>query len=196
MSTVTPTTSFDAPPGPIHRFTVAEYHQLGEMGVLTPEDRVELLEGWIVEKMNQRPAHGFAVRLLNDWFQSNLAKRWLTQCQVPLTTDRSEPEPDIAVVVGEHNDCRHRHPSGSDCRLVIEVAESSLTRDRAMAAIYAAADVPEFWIVNLLEKQVEVFRNAKGSIYQGTKICRASESIEFLVGKQALRLPSSEIFAD
>ncbi len=61
-----------APPLPLRRFSVAQYHQLGQLGVLTPEDRVELLEGWIVEKMNQRPIHGYLVGLLSEWFQCRL----------------------------------------------------------------------------------------------------------------------------
>ncbi|MCA9193424.1 MAG: hypothetical protein KDB03_16745 [Planctomycetales bacterium] len=82
-----------APPLPLRRFTVAQYHQLGELGVLTPEDDVELLEGWIVEKMNQRPIHGFIVRILNEILLKDLPAGWLCQCQLPITTQRSEPEP-------------------------------------------------------------------------------------------------------
>src|SRR5690554_4967081 len=93
-----------APPLPLRRFSVEQYHQLGEMGVLTSEDRVELLEGWIVEKMNQRPIHGFIVRILNEFFLRELPEGWLCQCQLPITSERSEPEPDIAIVQGVHTD--------------------------------------------------------------------------------------------
>ena len=84
--------SSNPPPLPIHRFTVEEYHRLGELGVLQPEHRVELLEGWIVEKMNQRPAHGFVVRMLDNWLQSNVPEGWITQCQLPITLADSEPD--------------------------------------------------------------------------------------------------------
>ena len=89
-----------APPLPLHRFSVEEYHQLGELGVLSPDDRVELLEGWIVEKLNQRPIHGFIVRFLSEWFQSRLPSGYIAQCQLPISTQRSEPEPDVAIVAG------------------------------------------------------------------------------------------------
>ncbi|UUO06717.1 Uma2 family endonuclease [Blastopirellula sp. J2-11] len=144
-----------APPLPLRRFSVEQYHQLGEIGVLTPEDRVELLEGWIVEKMNQRPIHGFFVRLLNEFFLRELPEGWLCQCQLPVTSERSEPEPDIAIVQGVHADFRNRHPSGADCRLVIEVADTSLERDRAKADIYRTAGVQEYWIVNISDQCLE-----------------------------------------
>jgi len=144
-----------APPLPLRRFSVEQYHQLGEMGVLTPEDRVELLEGWIVEKMNQRPIHGFIVRILNEFFLRELPEGWLCQCQLPITSERSEPEPDIAIVQGMHADFRDRHPSGADCRLVIEVSDTSLERDRAKADIYRTAGVREYWIVNISDQRLE-----------------------------------------
>lgn len=144
-----------APPLPLRRFSVAQYRQLGELGVLTPEDKVELLEGWIVEKMNQRPVHGYLVGLLSEWFQSRLPGGFIVRCQLPITTQRSEPEPDIAIVSGAHQDYRDSHPAGSDCRLLIEVADTSIEKDRAKAAIYHSAGVEEYWIVNIGSQCIE-----------------------------------------
>lgn len=149
----------------MHRFTVAQYRQLGELGVLVPEDRVELLEGWIVEKMNPRPAHGYAVRYLNNWWVRVLPDGWLAQCQLPITTDTSEPEPDLAVVRGKDSDFMNRHPYASECRLLIEVADTSLAKDRAKAAIYAAGGVSEYWIVNLIDRRLERFQQSDGCAY-------------------------------
>ncbi len=128
-----------APPLQLRKFTVEQYRRLGELGVLTPEDKVELLEGWIVEKMNQRPIHGYLVRLLSDLFMRELPPGWICQCQLPITTERSEPEPDLAILKGEHADFRLQHPQGIDCELVIEVADTSLEKDRAKAEIYRSA---------------------------------------------------------
>ena len=194
MSTVISFDSSETPPLPIHRFTVDQYHQLGESGVLTPEDRVELLEGWIVEKMNQKPAHGFAVRFLNDWLNRNLAARWLVQCQLPITTDRSEPEPDVAVVRGVHADYRKRHPGGGDCDLIIEVADTSVMKDRAKATIYASAGVREYWIVNLTESQLEIYAGSDGRVYQDSQILTANETLQCEIGNQTLRLELAELF--
>ena len=146
-----------APPLPLRRFSVEQYHRLGELGVLTPDDNVELLEGWIVEKMNQRPIHGFIVGLLAEIFQSALPGSHCLRCQLPLATERSEPEPDITIVRGSHTDFRDRHPLGTDCCLVVEVADTSLDRDRSKAAIYREAGVPEYWIVNVADKRIERF---------------------------------------
>ena len=110
MSTAISLDDWLAPPLPMHRFTVEQYHRLGDLGLLTPEDRVELLEGWIVRKMNQRPVHGFIIRLLNEFFMRELPAGWICQCQLPITTDRSEPEPDLAILKGTHSDFRHKHP--------------------------------------------------------------------------------------
>lgn len=141
----------------LHRFSVAQYHQMGELGVLTPDDRVELLEGLIVEKMNQRPIHGSIVGLLNEWFQQQLPVGWIVRCQLPITTARSEPEPDLAILRGAHADFRQRHPGGEDCRLVVEVADTSLEKDRAKATIYRDAGVQEYWIINVQDKVLEKY---------------------------------------
>ncbi len=151
-------------PLPIHRFTVEQYRQMGELGVLTPDDRVELLEGLIVEKMNQRPIHGYIVGLMTEWFQQKLSPGWIVRCQLPITTARSEPEPDLTILKGNHVDFRHHHPVGKDCRLLIEVADTSLEKDRAKAKIYREAGVQEYWMINLPNKVLEryVFSGAEG----------------------------------
>jgi Uma2 family endonuclease len=155
-----------APPLPLRRFSVAQYHQLGELGILTPDDKVELLEGWIVEKKNQCPVHGYLVGLLSEWFQSRIPRSYIVRCQLPITTQRSEPEPDIAIVIGVHHDYRERHPTGKDCRLVIEVADTSVEKDRAKAAIYHSAGVEEYWIVNIGSQCIERYRLAESSELQ------------------------------
>lgn len=189
--------SFDAaetPPFPVHRFTVKQYQRLGELGVLTPEDHVELIEGWIVEKTNHRPAHGYVVRLLNDWLRSQLSAGWLVQSQLPITTLRSEPEPDLAILRGQHADFRDRHPAGNECRLLIEVADSSLLKERAKANIYATAGVEEYWIVNLVDHQVEMYTHSDGACYRHSIIFTRDQIIEIRVGDETLRLPLDPLF--
>ena len=144
-----------APQLALHRFSVEQYHQMGKLGVLTPDDRVELLEGLIVAKMNQRPIHGFIVGLLNEWFQQKLPPGWIVRCQLPITTARSEPEPDLVILKGAHADFRYQHPAGKNCRLVIEVADTSLEKDRAKTTIYHDAGVQEYWIINVQGKLLE-----------------------------------------
>lgn len=182
-----------APPLPLRRFSVQEYHQLAEVGILTPEDRVELLEGWIIEKMNQRPIHGFVVRLLSELFSRGLPSGWLCQCQLPITTERSEPEPDLAIVRGKHSDFRSRHPNGLQCRLVIEVADTSLDRDRSKSSIYRNAGVEEYWIVNVQDKQLERYEfrkeQAEPTILDSTMVAT------ILIDTAELRIDLTELFA-
>jgi Uma2 family endonuclease len=182
-----------APPLPLRRFSVQEYHQLAEVGILTPEDRVELLEGWIIEKMNQRPIHGFVVRLLSELFSRGLPSGWLCQCQLPITTERSEPEPDLAIVRGKHSDFRSRHPNGLQCRLVIEVADTSLDRDRSKSSIYRDAGVEEYWIVNVQDKQLERYEfrkeQAEPTILDSTMVAT------ILIDTAELRIDLTELFA-
>jgi hypothetical protein len=186
---------FDAsqtPPWPVRRFTVKEYRQLGECGVLSPEDRVELLDGWIVPKMNQRPAHRYAVGILNEWLQRNLPEGFIGLCQLPITTANSEPEPDLTGVRGSHSDYRERHPYGNECRLVVEVADSSVERDRLKAAIYSSASVKEYWILNLVDRQLERFMEPAISGYQSSTVVHQNQPIELNLGETVLRPELSE----
>ncbi len=184
------------PPLPIHRFTVEQYHRLGELGVLTSEDRVELLEGWIVHKMNQRPGHGFVVRILDKWLQANIPDGWLVQCQLPITLQNSEPEPDLAVVCGSHTDYRQRHPAGADCRLLIEVADTSLTKDRGKSSIYAAAGIEEYWIINLVDNNLQRMTQPEGNAYRNSDVFTRNDSIETQIGKTVIQLSLKPLFAD
>lgn len=183
-----------APPLPLRRFSVEQYHQLGQLGVLTPEDKVELLEGWIIEKMNQRPIHGFIVRLLNEFFLRELPTGWICQCQLPITTERSEPEPDLAILKGSHADFRHRHPAGTDCRLVVEVADTSLEKDRAKATIYHQAGVQEYWIINVVEKQIERYRLADSKSESTPEYLFPGSELIATFDKLELSVPLSKLF--
>lgn len=181
-----------APPLPLHRFSVEQYHQLGEIGILTPEDKVELLEGWIVQKMDQQPIHAFIVAVLAESFQSQLPNAFKLQCQLPITTPRSEPEPDIAIIQGAHEDFRTRHPNGPDCRLIIEVADTSLEKDRAKATIYQDAGVQEYWIVNVNENCVERYEFSN-QLFQAPEIIPASSYISLNCNQHSLTINLRDI---
>ncbi len=184
-----------APPLPIHRFSVEQYHLLGELGVLTPEDKVELLEGWIVEKMNHRPIHGCIVGFLSEWFRRQLPSGFLLQCQLPITTPRSEPEPDIAIVTGAHQDFRDSHPTGKDCRLIIEVADTSLEKDRAKAAIYHSAGVEEYWIVNVGSQSIEQYRFSESPELQPPTVLSLDSQMPLRFSDAELTLDLRQIFS-
>ncbi len=144
-------------------FTVDEYHRLIEAGVLTEADPVELLEGWIVYKMTRNPPHDVALGLTGDALAARLPAGWHVREQSAVTTADSEPEPDLAVTRGVRRDYAARHPGPADLALVVEVAESSLDDDRDDKwRIYARAGIPVYWIVNVVDRRVEVYTDPTG----------------------------------
>lgn len=151
------------PPYPVRLFTVAEYHQMIQACILTEEDAVELLEGCIVPKMPRHPTHDGTIQIVHRAVGKHVPARWCLRIQSALTTDDSEPEPDLVIVRGDERSYLSRHPGPQDAGLVIEVAEATLARDRQdKARLYARAGVQCYWIVNLVDRQVEVFTNPSG----------------------------------
>ncbi|MFV0444864.1 MAG: Uma2 family endonuclease [Planctomycetaceae bacterium] len=154
----TETPLVEPPPFPIARFSVEKYHQMIESGIFTEDDRYELLDGWLVEQMTKGPGHEFGSGELEDLLRPLLLAGWHLRNQAPITLANSEPEPDLSVVRGTRADYRDQHPQARDVALVVEVADATLRTDRLKARIYAAAAIPEYWIVNLAERCVEVHR--------------------------------------
>lgn len=140
------------------RMSVERYHQLSKLGAFTDNDQVELLDGVVTEKMPKNPSHSIANRRI-DLAISGLTKvGWHIRNQEPITLSNSEPEPDLAIVLGRIDDYIERHPLAREVALVIEVADTSLVTDRYKAELYAEAGIPEYWIVNLVDRVIEVFR--------------------------------------
>jgi len=145
---------------PLRRFTVDDYHRMIETGILDERDRVELLEGKVVLKMPRDPPHDGTLDLLRDALTRLIPSGWMSRIQQAVTLSHSEPEPDFAVVRGNKRSYLHRHPGPADIGLVVEVSDSSLDSDRDdKCRIYADAGIPIYWIVNLVDLQVEVYTN-------------------------------------
>lgn len=137
-------------------YTAENYFDLIRSGAIDEQDRVELLEGLVVASPQQGPLHAAALSAVDSVLRRAIGDRATVRVQMPLRAgQRSVPEPDLAVVVGNPYDYAQAHPA--DALLVIEVADSSLPQDRlTKSRIYAAAGIPEYWIVNLRERCVEV----------------------------------------
>ena len=145
---------------PIYRLTLEQYHEMARSGTLTSDDRVELLEGLLVCKMTKLPPHTFACLQLFREMSRTLPAGFFCDRERPITLPRSqsEPEPDVVVVRGDPRDYRDRHPGPEDVAWIAEVADSSLKRDRTTKLrLYAEAGVNVYWIVNLVDRCVEVY---------------------------------------
>ncbi len=168
MSLISPSEIFPVlPPAvpevPVRRLSVAEYHQMLQAGILTEDDPVELLEGWLVPKMTKNPPHRAATRLTRVALEAIVPAGWYVDSQEPVTTDDSEPEPDVSVVRGQTRDYLARHPGPADIGLLVEVADESLARDRGVKKrSYARARVANYRIVNLIDRHVEVHTDPTG----------------------------------
>jgi Uma2 family endonuclease len=135
------------------RVTVEQYHRLGAAGILNTD--TELLSGVIVNKMMKSPLHTWTVQRLAGWLRDVVGPGMHVRQEQPLTLADSEPEPDLAVVSGGVDDYRDIHPRTAE--LVIEVAVGSVALDRTKAELYAAAGIPEYWLVLPDERAVEVY---------------------------------------
>jgi Uma2 family endonuclease len=165
-----------------HRFTAAEYHALGTAGILAAEDRVELIQGELVEMSPIGSRHAGTVNRLNQILSQMLSGRAVVSVQNPiLLDDFSEPRPDLALL-------RHRDdfytgglPTSADVLLAVEVADSSLEYDRAVKIpLYAQAGLPEAWLLDLIQPGIDVHRGASPSGYREARRARPGETLSLL----------------
>ncbi len=188
------------PPFPVHRFSVEEYQRMGQLGILTEDDRVELLEGWIVPKMHRNPPHDGTIEIFQRWLVRVLPLGWNCRIQSALVTADSQPEPDLVIVRGDPVERLRRHPGPDDVGLVIEVADTTLETDRGdKSRIYARANVPCFWIVNLIEQQIEVRTEPTGPrrrpVFRKESIFQRDDSVQLVLdGKVVASSVVAEFF--
>ena len=154
----------DDPAGRLYRLSVDQYHAMAQMGVFAEDERVELLEGLLVRKMTKNPPHVLALSHLRDILTTiGVADAWHLRLQDPIALDTSEPEPDLAVTRGIITDYAAHHPGADDCQLVVEVTDTTLRTDRGdKKTVYARNGIVEYWIVNLIEEQIEVYTQPSG----------------------------------
>lgn len=183
----------------LHRFTVAQYLQMVETGILGPDDHVELLEGWVVNKMSRNPPHDSAMTRINRSLVQVVPDDWLIRNQAALIQAYSTPEPDFAIVQGPEERYDDRQPGPIDVALLIEVADSSrLTDRRTKGSWYAEARIPEFWLVNLVDGFVEVYtqpRAGKSPAYRQRRNLLPGDELPLVLGgREIARLAVSAFF--
>lgn len=158
------------------RFTPEMFYRLGELGLLDDSKRYELIEGDIYPMTPEGPEHAATGAELAYCLIARRSSEWHVRLEKPLRLSDSELIPDAAIVPGQPADYRAHHPQTA--LLVIEIAHTSLARDRQLKLpVYARAGVPEYWIVNLAERQVEVYRAPEGDAYRETLIYTADATI-------------------
>jgi Uma2 family endonuclease len=157
--------------------TVVDYHRMGEAGILSDSDRVELIEGELVAMSPVGSRHAGAINKLNRLLVRAVGDRGLVSVQNSIRLDdRTEPEPDVAVLKPSADDYFEAIPGPSDVLLVIEVADSSLSYDRTVKApLYAGHSIPEFWIVDLAGRAIEVHRKPEAGHY--TEVTRVGAGV-------------------
>lgn len=143
---------------PLYRMSADTYKAMTASGALGPDDHVELLEGLLVQRMSKNPPHEAAITRLQRRLLRILPESALLRQQAPLDLGESLPEPDLSIVRASPDDYAARHPTAADTLLVIEVADTSLKTDlTTKLRIYARAGIPHYWVVNLLDRRIELY---------------------------------------
>jgi Uma2 family endonuclease len=147
------------------KWTVEDYHTMIESGVLR-DRKVELIEGEIIEMSPETPIHYNTASQNSNYLRDILQGKAAVRFNGPITLDTSEPEPDIAIVRLPESIYSARHPGPEDIYWLIEVAKTSLSKDLDLkTAIYAAANIPEYWVLDLANPRIIVFREPQGQKY-------------------------------
>jgi Uma2 family endonuclease len=162
-------------------FTVDEYYAMGEAGVFAPHERIELLDGEILTMPPIGPRQTGSANRLNALLHRTFSPRAIVQPQNPVRlSNDSEPEPDIALLRPRDDFYSARHAVPGDVYALIEVSDSSLPYDRGRKLrAYARSGIAEYWIVNLREDCIEVYRRPSADGYDEQRIARRGESIAF-----------------
>jgi Uma2 family endonuclease len=178
-----------------HLWTVDDYHRMGDAGILTEDDRVELIEGELLEMAPIGAEHIAASNALTRLLVLAVGDSFIVSVANPVRlTQRSEPQPDFTVLK-PRGDYRTMLPRPEDTILAVEVANTSLNYDRNVKlALYARSRIPEVWIVNLAAEEVEVYRSPVGDVY--TSVTRAGLSDSLMIAAiPGVLIPVAKIFA-
>lgn len=173
--------------------TVDEYHRMEEVGILKPVDRVELLNGEIIKMSPFKSKHTSHVKRLNALMFKLVGELMTISVQDPITLNKySEPEPDLALLKLSKNFYANKHPQAKDVILVVEVSDSTLEMDRTIKLdLYANAGIKEYWIVNLIDHQIEVYKKPVSGTYKLREIVHATDKIQ--LPKTKITVKASEI---
>jgi hypothetical protein len=187
MSTITPTQPITSPAGPaappftdVYRMNIDEFERVAD---LLKAERVELIDGFIVERAAMDPPHVLSSEKLRRKLDQLLPDNWFVRADKPLQVHRTyESLPDFAVVEGDPETYADRHPAPADVAMVIEISDSTLTKDRGEKQVnYARGGISVYWIVNLIDRQVEVYTNPNADSYSWCVIFKPGQSVPVVI---------------
>jgi len=170
----------------LRRWTRDEYERMIRAGIFAPEERVELIDGEIIHVLPPRPHEATSMCLTYEALRSAFGSTFLVRPQLSLALGAdSQPNPDAAVVRGGARDYRDRYPETAV--LVVEIADSSLTFDQGpKACVYARANIADYWIVNLADQRLEIYREPAGEWYKKARYYEPAESVAPLAAPDSL----------
>ena len=162
------------------RFTLEEYHRMGEVGIFHEDDRVELIEGEIVEMSPIGRVHAGTVDRIAHVFSQRFRERAIVRVQNPVVfTDLvSEPQPDVTLLVPRPDFYTSGHPGPSDILLVVEVMDTTVVYDRGVKLrLYARAGIVEVWLADVNTRRIEVYRRPHAESYGESRMVQQEESL-------------------
>jgi Uma2 family endonuclease len=167
----------------LYRLTVKQYDKMVQDGTLEQNNRVELIEGLLLSKMGRNRPHVVAAKQGFAALSAIVPPGWHVAKEDPITVSNwSKPEPDLAIIRGQARDYLHHDVTPADVALVVEIAESSLSADRLeMHRLYATSNIPAYWIVNLVEAQIEVYTDSDQSTYQQMTVYKPGQEIPLVI---------------
>ncbi len=182
----------------LRRISVAEYHDLIASGNLSREaGDFELLDGYLIQKMSKKPAHNFCQIRLMQWLTRNAPEGYVPGQEISITLERSEPEPDGVLLLDRGDEYFSRNATAEETALVVEISDSSLERDQAWKlGIYARAAIPNFWIVNIPERVLEIYSEPAGEMYRRRLTLRGNDVATIVVGGRELSVRPVEFFGN
>ena len=167
------------------RITVDEYERIIASGSLNEPSKVALIDGYMVKKMAKSAEHGFSIKEVLKPLERLLPPGWTARKQEPVRIPMyDEPEPDITIVRGSDADYRHRIPDVPDLGLLVEVSRTNVSADRQQGIIYGRAGIPVYWIVNLFDRQVEVYSDPSPTGYAGRKDFPSGQQVPVVIDGQ------------
>ena len=178
------------------RLTVDQYDLMVTNGILPETNRLELIEGRIVEKDWMTPLAACAAETCRELLDDIVPAGWYVRCGGPVRIPQrdSEPEPEVSVVRGKPGVYRQRHPGPGDIALVVEVVRCDVADDRAMAATYGGGGIPVYWIIDVAGSQLEVYANPRGGAYSDPTIFGEGELVEVVIeGRVVGKIPVADL---